>query len=45
VAVSDFCPIRLNVVWALDSSNQTGEGRNLKLLNVISENSREWLVI
>jgi hypothetical protein len=36
VAVGAFCPIRPNVVWALDFQfDQTSDGRTLKLLNVI----------
>ncbi len=32
VAVGAFCPIRPNVVWALDFAfDQTADGRNLKL--------------
>ncbi len=46
VAVGAFCPIRPNVVWALDFQfDQTAEGRMLKLLNVIDEYSRECLAI
>jgi putative transposase len=41
-----FCPIRPNVVWALDFAfDQTSDGRMLKLLNVIDEYSREALAI
>jgi putative transposase len=43
-AVGAFCPIRPNVIWALDFQfDQTSDGRNLKLLNVIDEYSREAL--
>src|SRR5271157_6097082 len=46
VAVGAFCPIRPNVVWALDFQfDQTSDGRMLKLLNVIDEYSREALAI
>ncbi len=42
VAVGAFCPIRPDVVWALDFQfDQTADGRNLKLLNVIDEYSRD----
>jgi putative transposase len=37
-----MCPIRPNVLWALDFQfNQTSNGRTLKLLNVIDEFTRE----
>jgi hypothetical protein len=46
VAVGAFCPIRPNVEWALDFQfDQTSDGRNLKLLNVIDEYSRECLAL
>ena len=46
VAVGAFCPIRPNVVWALDFQfDQTSDGRMLKLLNVIDEHTRECLAI
>jgi putative transposase len=46
VAVGAMCPIRPNVVWALDFQfDQTSDGRQLKLLNVIDEYSRECLAI
>ena len=46
VAVGAFCPIRPNVIWALDFQfDQTSDGRNLKLLNVIDEYTREALAI
>jgi putative transposase len=46
VNVGAFCPIRPNVVWALDFQfDQTSDGRVLKLLNVIDECSRECLAI
>ena len=44
--VGAFCPIRPNVVWALDFPfDQTADGRVLKLLNVIDEFTREALAI
>ena len=46
VPVGAFCPIRPNVVWALDFQfDQTADDRMLKLLNVIDEYSRECLAI
>ena len=46
VAVGALCPIRPNVVWALDFQfDQTSDGRMLKLLNVIDEFTRECLAI
>ena len=46
VAVGAMRPIRPNVVWALDFQfDQTTDGRQLKLLNVIDEYSRECLAI
>src|ERR1700691_350032 len=46
VPVGAFCPIPPYVVWALDFQfDQTADGRNLKLLNVIDEYSRECLAI
>ena len=46
VAVGAMCPIRPNVVWALDFQfDQTSDGRMLKLLNVIDEYTRECLAI
>lgn len=46
VTVGAFCPIRPNVVWALDFVfDQTADGRMLKVLNVIDEYSREALAI
>jgi len=40
--VGAFCPIRPNVVWALDFQfDQTADARTLKLLNVIDEYTRE----
>ena len=41
-----MCPIRPNVIWALDFQfDQTADGRMLKLLNVIDEYSRDCLAI
>ncbi len=46
VAVGAMCPIRPNVVWAMDFQfDQTSDGRLLKCLNVIDEFSRECLAI
>ncbi len=40
--VGAFCPIRPNVLWALDFQfDQTADARTLKLLNVIDEYTRE----
>jgi putative transposase len=45
-AVGAFCPIRPNVVWAMDFQfDQTTDGRMLKLFNVIDEYTRECLAI
>ena len=42
VVVGAMCPIRPNVLWALDFQfDQTSNGRTLKLLNVIDEFTRE----
>ena len=44
VTVGAFCPIRQNVVWAADFQfDQTGEGRQLKMLNIVDEFTREAL--
>jgi putative transposase len=44
--VGGFCPIRPNVLWALDFQfDQTADARMLKLLNVIDEHTRECLGI
>jgi putative transposase len=44
--VGAMCPIRPNVVWALDFQfDQTSDGRMLKLLNVIDELTREALAM
>jgi len=46
VSVGAMCPIRPNVVWAMDFQfDQTADGRTLKLLNVIDEYTRESLAI
>jgi putative transposase len=40
--VGAFCPIRPNVLWALDFQfDQTADARTLKLLNIIDEYTRE----
>ena len=45
-AVGAMCPIPPNVVWALDFQfDTTGDGRTLKLLNVVDEFTRECLAI
>ena len=42
VVMGAMCPIRPNVLWALDFQfDQTANGRTLKLLNVIDEFTRE----
>ena len=44
VPVGAFCPIRPNVIWAMDFQfDQTSNGRMLKLLNVVDEFTREAL--
>jgi putative transposase len=46
VPVGAMCPIRPNVVWAMDFQfDQTTDGRMLKLLNVVTEFTRECLAI
>ena len=46
VVMGAMCPIRPNVLWALDFQfDQTSNGRTLKLLNVIDEFTRECLAI
>ncbi len=41
-----FCPIRPDVVWAMDFQfDQTADGKTLKLLNAIDEFTRECLAI
>lgn len=45
-AVGAMCPIRPNALWALDFQfDTTIEGRQVKLLNVIDEFTRECLAI
>ncbi len=44
--VGAMCPIRPNVLWALDFQfDVTADGRTLKMLNVIDEHTREALTI
>jgi putative transposase len=44
VGVGRMCPIRPNVVWAMDFAfDQTSDGQMLKILNVIDEFTREAL--
>ena len=44
VFVGAMCPIRPNVVWALDFQfDQTADGRTIKILNIIDEFTREAL--
>ena len=46
VQVGAFCPVRPDVVWALDFQyDQTDDGKNLKLLNIIDEFTRQCLAI
>ena len=46
VQVGAFCPVRPNVVWAMDFQfDQTDDAKVLKLLNVIDEFTRECLAI
>jgi len=46
VQLGAFCPIRPNVVLAMDFQfDQTADGKTLKLLNVIDEFTRECLAI
>ena len=46
VAVGMMCPIRPNVLWALDFQfDQTADGKTIKFLNVIDEFTRECLAI
>jgi transposase InsO family protein len=46
VQVGAFCPIRPNVVWAIDFQyDQTEDAKTLKLLNIIDELTRECLAI
>ncbi len=45
-AVGAMCPIRPNVIWAMDFQfDTTADGRTIKMLNVIDEFTREALVI
>lgn len=45
-AVGAMCPIRPNVLWAMDFQfDTTTDGRTLKMLNVIDEYTRECLAI
>ena len=45
-AVGAMCPIRPNVIWAGDFQfDQTGDGRALKLLNIVDEYTREALAM
>lgn len=44
--IGAFCPITPNVLWAMDFQfDQTTDGRNLKLLNIIDEFTREAIAI
>ena len=44
--IGAMCPIRPNVVWAADFQfDQTGDGRQLKLLNIIDEHTRQALAM
>ena len=44
--VGAMCPIRPNVIWAMDFQfDTTADGRTLKMLNVIDEFTREALAI
>ncbi len=46
VPVGAFCPVRPDVVWALDFQyDQTDDAKNLKLLDIIDELTRECLAI
>ena len=46
VQVGAFSPIRPNVIWAMDFRfDTTADGRQIKLLNVIDEFTRECLAI
>ena len=46
VAVGAMCPIRPNVMWAMDFQfDATVDGRTIKMLNVIDEFTREVLAI
>lgn len=46
VTVGAMCPIRPNVIWAMDFQFDTlADGRTIKLLNIIDEYTRECLAI
>jgi putative transposase len=46
VQVGAFCPVRPNVVWAVDFQfDQTEDAKALKLLNIIDEFTRKCLAI
>jgi len=46
VQVGAFCPVRPDVVWAIDFQfDQTEDAKTLKLLNIIDEYTRECLAI
>ena len=46
VQIGAFCPVRPNVVWAIDFQfDQTEDAKTLKLLNIIDEFTRECLAI
>jgi len=46
VPVGAMCPIRPNVIWAMDFQfDTTADGRTMKMLNVIDEFTREALAI
>jgi putative transposase len=46
IQVGAMCPIRPNVIWAMDFQfDTTADGRTLKMLNVIDEFTRECLAI
>lgn len=45
-AVGAMCPIRPNVIWAMDFEfDTTADGRTIKMLNIIDEFTREALAI
>ena len=45
-AVGAMCPIRPNVIWAMDFQfDTTADGRTIKMLNIIDEFTREALAI
>jgi len=46
IDVGAMCPIRPNIVWAMDfQSDTTADGRQVKFLNIIDEFTRECLAI